>query len=195
MESCRLGGCGHVPCCRWEESAGRLWWAPCSRQSPRRSLSPPVPLQVKRAVVQVISAMAHHGYLEQPGGEAMMEYLVRQCALPSEAVRVPRGAGQAGTSRILGLPGKTSCGAERCACQVALSSVCADLCLPPLSQQPKKQPLDADDLTSDSVQSISVNTLFLLSTTVDRMNNVSVHGRLHHWGGPWRALCHPAQPV
>uniref|UniRef100_A0A8C3CM07 Maestro heat like repeat family member 1 n=1 Tax=Cairina moschata TaxID=8855 RepID=A0A8C3CM07_CAIMO len=77
--------------------------------------------KVKRAVVQVISAMAHHGYLEQPGGEAMMEYLVRQCALPSEAVR---------------------------------------------------QPLDADDLTSDSVQSISVNTLFLLSTTVDRMNNV-----------------------
>uniref|UniRef100_A0A8B9IQQ1 Maestro heat like repeat family member 1 n=1 Tax=Anser cygnoides TaxID=8845 RepID=A0A8B9IQQ1_ANSCY len=77
--------------------------------------------KVKRAVVQVISAMAHHGYLEQPGGEAMMEYLVRQCALPSEAVRVLR---------------------------------------------------HADDLTSDSVQSISVNTLFLLSTTVDRMNNV-----------------------
>ncbi|KFV64779.1 Maestro heat-like repeat-containing protein family member 1, partial [Dryobates pubescens] len=41
-----------------------------------------------------------------------------------------------------------------------------------LLQQPKKQPLDLDDLTSDSVQSISVNTLFLLSTTVDRMNNV-----------------------
>ncbi|XP_063183774.1 maestro heat-like repeat-containing protein family member 1 isoform X2 [Chroicocephalus ridibundus] len=78
--------------------------------------------KVKRAVVQVISAMAHHGYLEQPGGEAMMEFLVRQCALPSDA--------------------------------------------------PKKQPPDADDLTSDSVQSISVNTLFLLSTTVDRMNNV-----------------------
>ncbi|NXI95483.1 MROH1 protein, partial [Psophia crepitans] len=79
--------------------------------------------KVKRAVVQVISAMAHHGYLEQPGGEAMVEFLVRQCALPPDA-------------------------------------------------QPKKQPLDADDLTSDSVQSISVNTLFLLSTTVDRMNNV-----------------------
>ena len=45
-----------------------------------------VPVQVKRAVVQVISAMAHHGYLEQPGGEAMMEFLVRQCALPSDAV-------------------------------------------------------------------------------------------------------------
>ncbi|KAM6088505.1 maestro heat-like repeat-containing protein family member 1 isoform 2-T2 [Chlamydotis macqueenii] len=78
--------------------------------------------KVKRALVQVISAMAHHGYLEQPGGEAMVEFLVRQCALPSDA--------------------------------------------------PKKQPPDADDLTSDSVQSISVNTLFLLSTTVDRMTNV-----------------------
>uniref|UniRef100_A0A663N6J6 Maestro heat like repeat family member 1 n=1 Tax=Athene cunicularia TaxID=194338 RepID=A0A663N6J6_ATHCN len=78
--------------------------------------------KVKRAVVQVISAMAHHGYLEQPGGEAMLEFLVRQCALPSEPV----------------------------------------------------SPLDADDLASDSVRSISVNTLFLLSTTVDRMNNVSL---------------------
>ncbi|KFV09772.1 Maestro heat-like repeat-containing protein family member 1, partial [Pterocles gutturalis] len=38
--------------------------------------------------------------------------------------------------------------------------------------QPKKQLPDADDLTSDSVRNISVNTLFLLSTTVDRMNNV-----------------------
>lgn len=44
--------------------------------------------QVRRAVVQVISAMAHHGYLEQPGGEAMLEFLVRQCALPSDAVRI-----------------------------------------------------------------------------------------------------------
>ncbi|KAK2095228.1 hypothetical protein P7K49_026644 [Saguinus oedipus] len=40
--------------------------------------------RVKRAVVQVISAMAHHGYLEQPGGEAMIEYIVQQCALPPE---------------------------------------------------------------------------------------------------------------
>ncbi|XP_030342903.1 maestro heat-like repeat-containing protein family member 1 isoform X2 [Strigops habroptila] len=78
--------------------------------------------KVKRAVVQVVSAMAHHGYLEQPGGEAMVEFLVRQCALASDL--------------------------------------------------PKKQPPDAEDLTSDSVQSISINTLFLLSTTVDRMNNV-----------------------
>lgn len=48
-----------------------------------------LPVQVKRAVVQVISAMAHHGYLEQPGGEAMMEFLVRQCALPSDLVSTP----------------------------------------------------------------------------------------------------------
>lgn len=34
--------------------------------------------------MQVISAMAHHGYLEQPGGEAMVEYIVQQCALPPE---------------------------------------------------------------------------------------------------------------
>ncbi|KAM8811767.1 maestro heat-like repeat-containing protein family member 1 [Eudromia elegans] len=41
--------------------------------------------RVKRAVVQVISAMAPHGYLEQAGGEALLEYLVRQCALPPDA--------------------------------------------------------------------------------------------------------------
>lgn len=35
--------------------------------------------------MQVISAMAHHGYLEQPGGEALVEYLVQQCALPPKA--------------------------------------------------------------------------------------------------------------
>ncbi|XP_065585206.1 maestro heat-like repeat-containing protein family member 1 isoform X3 [Cyrtonyx montezumae] len=78
--------------------------------------------KVRRAVVQVISAMAHHGYLEQPGGEAMLEFLVRQCALPSDTPQKP-------------LP-------------------------------------DVDDPTSDSVRSISVSTLLLLSTTVDRMNNV-----------------------
>lgn len=34
--------------------------------------------------MQVISAMAHHGYLEQPGGKVMVEYIVHQCALPPE---------------------------------------------------------------------------------------------------------------
>ncbi|XP_067416227.1 maestro heat-like repeat-containing protein family member 1 isoform X3 [Emydura macquarii macquarii] len=79
--------------------------------------------KVKRAVVQVISAMAHHGYLEQAGGEVMIEYIVRQCALPPDT-------------------------------------------------PPKKQMPEADDLTSDGVKNISISTLFLISTTVDRMNEV-----------------------
>ncbi|XP_074842542.1 maestro heat-like repeat-containing protein family member 1 isoform X2 [Carettochelys insculpta] len=78
--------------------------------------------KVKRAVVQVISAMAHHGYLEQTGGEVMVEYIVRQCALPPDA--------------------------------------------------PRKPTLEAEDFASDSVQSTSINTLFLISTTVDRMTPV-----------------------
>lgn len=48
-------------------------------------------LQVKRAMVQMVSAMAHHGYLEQPGGEALIEFLVHQCALPAEQVRAWNG--------------------------------------------------------------------------------------------------------
>ncbi|KAF5917222.1 hypothetical protein HPG69_006030, partial [Diceros bicornis minor] len=77
--------------------------------------------KVKRAVVQVISAMAHHGYLEQPGGEAMIEYIVQQCALPPETER----------------PGPGS-----------------------------------EDPTADSVRAVSVSTLYLVSTTVDRMSAV-----------------------
>ncbi|XP_039110004.1 maestro heat-like repeat-containing protein family member 1 isoform X3 [Hyaena hyaena] len=79
--------------------------------------------KVKRAVVQVISAMAHHGYLEQPGGEAMVEYIVQQCALPPET-------------------------------------------------EPQKPGADGEDLTGDGVRAISVSTLYLLSTTVDRMSDV-----------------------
>ncbi|XP_060099020.1 maestro heat-like repeat-containing protein family member 1 [Heteronotia binoei] len=82
--------------------------------------------KVKRAVVQVISAMAHHGYLEQPGGEALIEFLVRQCALPTEQ--------------------------------------------PP--QPPRRQSLETEDLSDSHVRDISVNTLFLISTTVDRMSEV-----------------------
>lgn len=66
----------------------------------------------------------------------------------------------------------------RAALAASPAAACALTCAFPLFQQPKKQPPDADDLTSDSVQSISVNTLFLLSTTVDRMNNVSVRSSL-----------------
>lgn len=39
-------------------------------------------LQVKKRVVQVISAMAHHGYLELEGGELLVLFLVQHCALP-----------------------------------------------------------------------------------------------------------------
>ncbi|XP_030731864.2 maestro heat-like repeat-containing protein family member 1 isoform X3 [Globicephala melas] len=79
--------------------------------------------KVKRAVVQVISAMAHHGYLEQPGGEAMIEYIVQQCALPPEA-------------------------------------------------EPQKLGTNSEALAADSVRAISVSTLYLVSTTVDRMGDV-----------------------
>ncbi|XP_035296589.1 maestro heat-like repeat-containing protein family member 1 isoform X10 [Cricetulus griseus] len=78
--------------------------------------------KVKRAVVQVISAMAHHGYLEQPGGEVMVDYIVQQCALPLEELEKPSP--------------------------------------------------DAEDLAADSVRAVSIRTLYLVSTTVDRMNSV-----------------------
>ncbi|XP_028634697.1 maestro heat-like repeat-containing protein family member 1 isoform X1 [Grammomys surdaster] len=80
--------------------------------------------KVKRAVVQVISAMAHHGYLEQPGGEGMVDYIVQQCALPAE--------------------------------------------------EPEKPGPDGEELAADSVRAVSIRTLYLVSTTVDRMNSVSV---------------------
>lgn len=80
--------------------------------------------KVKRAVVQVISAMAHHGYLEQPGGEALVEYLVQQCALPPEV------------------------------------------------EQPQTAGPSSEELPADSVRAVSVRTLYLVSTTVDRMSDV-----------------------
>nr|XP_046255582.1 maestro heat-like repeat-containing protein family member 1 isoform X1 [Scatophagus argus] len=38
--------------------------------------------KVKKRVVQVISAMAHHGYLELEGGELLVRFIVQHCALP-----------------------------------------------------------------------------------------------------------------
>ncbi|XP_023669118.2 maestro heat-like repeat-containing protein family member 1 isoform X1 [Paramormyrops kingsleyae] len=38
--------------------------------------------KVKKMVVQVISAMAHHGYLELEGGELLVKFIVHHCALP-----------------------------------------------------------------------------------------------------------------
>lgn len=33
-------------------------------------------------MIQVISAMAHHGYLELDGGELLVRFIVQHCALP-----------------------------------------------------------------------------------------------------------------
>uniref|UniRef100_A0A3Q3WCT8 Uncharacterized protein n=1 Tax=Mola mola TaxID=94237 RepID=A0A3Q3WCT8_MOLML len=38
--------------------------------------------KVRKRVVQVISAMAHHGYLELEGGELLVRFIVQHCALP-----------------------------------------------------------------------------------------------------------------
>ncbi|XP_076846747.1 maestro heat-like repeat-containing protein family member 1 isoform X2 [Brachyhypopomus gauderio] len=46
--------------------------------------------KVRRSVVQVISAMAHHGYLELEGGETLVRYIVQHCALPDSQQRVQR---------------------------------------------------------------------------------------------------------
>lgn len=90
-----------------------------SGSSPSERLPDFLSAQVKRAVVQVISAMAHHGYLEQPGGEAMIEYVVQQCALPSETevrgclTHLPWGPGPARSVGERGpqkLPGPRSAG-------------------------------------------------------------------------------------
>uniref|UniRef100_A0A6Q2YD75 Maestro heat-like repeat family member 1 n=1 Tax=Esox lucius TaxID=8010 RepID=A0A6Q2YD75_ESOLU len=39
-------------------------------------------LQVKQRIVQVISAMAHHGYLELEGGDLLVKFIIQHCALP-----------------------------------------------------------------------------------------------------------------
>ncbi|CAG6015929.1 unnamed protein product [Menidia menidia] len=46
--------------------------------------------KVKKRVVQVISAMAHHGYLELEGGELLVRFIVQNCALPDTYQRVQR---------------------------------------------------------------------------------------------------------
>ncbi|XP_053571958.1 maestro heat-like repeat-containing protein family member 1 [Bombina bombina] len=82
--------------------------------------------RIRRAVVQLISSMAHHGYLEQTGGETLVEYIVRLC------------------------------------------------CLAPNKLQDKfyLQNSEVEDVTEESVRRISINTLYLISTTVDRITNI-----------------------
>ncbi|ELT91566.1 hypothetical protein CAPTEDRAFT_173785 [Capitella teleta] len=40
--------------------------------------------KVKKILAQTIIAMAHHGYLQLVGGQEMIEFIVNQCALPTE---------------------------------------------------------------------------------------------------------------
>ncbi|XP_031432555.1 maestro heat-like repeat-containing protein family member 1 isoform X2 [Clupea harengus] len=46
--------------------------------------------KVKKMVVQVISAMAHHGYLELDGGDLLVRFIVQHCALPDTFYRGQR---------------------------------------------------------------------------------------------------------
>ncbi|KAM4581297.1 maestro heat-like repeat-containing protein family member 1 isoform 1-T1 [Odontesthes bonariensis] len=46
--------------------------------------------KVKKRVIQVISAMAHHGYLELEGGELLVRFIVQNCALPNTYQRGQR---------------------------------------------------------------------------------------------------------
>uniref|UniRef100_A0A8B9LI79 Maestro heat-like repeat family member 1 n=1 Tax=Astyanax mexicanus TaxID=7994 RepID=A0A8B9LI79_ASTMX len=46
--------------------------------------------KVKKRVVQVISAMAHHGYLELEGGDLLVRFIIQHCALPDTYYRGQR---------------------------------------------------------------------------------------------------------
>ncbi|XP_013777980.1 maestro heat-like repeat-containing protein family member 1 [Limulus polyphemus] len=41
--------------------------------------------KVKKLLTQVVVAMAHHGFLELPGGQSMIEFIVRQCSFVEES--------------------------------------------------------------------------------------------------------------
>jgi hypothetical protein len=40
--------------------------------------------KIKRQLIQTIISMAYHGYLQLEGGQAMIEFILKQCALPKE---------------------------------------------------------------------------------------------------------------
>ncbi|XP_030638186.1 LOW QUALITY PROTEIN: maestro heat-like repeat-containing protein family member 1 [Chanos chanos] len=48
--------------------------------------------KVKKMLVQVISAMAHHGYLELEGGDLLVKFIIQHCALPDTYYRGQRPA-------------------------------------------------------------------------------------------------------
>ncbi|KAM3929334.1 maestro heat-like repeat-containing protein family member 1 isoform 1-T3 [Leptodactylus fuscus] len=82
--------------------------------------------RVRKAMVQLISTMAHHGYLQQAGGEVMLKYIIQLCCISVEQSSLPRR---------------------------------------PSSDQD-------DEVTEESVRRVSINTLYLISTTVERMSSI-----------------------
>ena len=50
-------------------------------------------MNVKRAMMQLIVSMSNHGYLEMEGGQALVKFIINQCALPVEANAAGGGGG------------------------------------------------------------------------------------------------------
>uniref|UniRef100_A0AAY5EJV1 Maestro heat-like repeat family member 1 n=1 Tax=Electrophorus electricus TaxID=8005 RepID=A0AAY5EJV1_ELEEL len=56
------------------------------------SIKQPLADHSNKRVVQVISAMAHHGYLELEGGEVLVRFIIQHCSLPDSQHRGQRPA-------------------------------------------------------------------------------------------------------
>ena len=50
-------------------------------------------MNVKRAMMQLIVSMSNHGYLEMEGGQALVKFIINQCALPVDANAAAAGGG------------------------------------------------------------------------------------------------------
>jgi len=57
-------------------------------------------IKVRKALAQVITAMAHNGYLNLEGGDQLVEFIVRQCSVDETAVSNPK---MGNSSELLGL--------------------------------------------------------------------------------------------
>ena len=53
-------------------------------------------VNVKRAMMQLIVSMSNHGYLEMEGGQALVKFIIHQCALPVEHSAAAAAAGGGG---------------------------------------------------------------------------------------------------
>jgi len=50
-------------------------------------------MNVKRAMMQLIVSMSNHGYLEMEGGQALVKFIINQCALPVDTNTAAGGSG------------------------------------------------------------------------------------------------------